>query len=301
VAIEIVPWKETDGAALLARVADVHSLVIQRCLIPTKWLRRLRQAASRVVFDFDDAVLLRPARYGVGTRWSLKRHWRFWSMMKAADAVTAGNAYLARLAQRYTSRAAVEIVPSTLNVASYGKPMQIREQAQPPVLGWIGQRSTQVYLQMIAPALRALNRKYPGLVLRCITDQPPKIEGVQIELRRWSESTEVVDLQSCDVGLAPLSDDAWARGKCGLRLLQYMGAGVPAVASPVSAQGEMVTLGGAVGATTLPEWQRAVERLLDNAPFRREQARRARELVQTRYVPSAVIDLVHAAWCGGEF
>jgi glycosyltransferase involved in cell wall biosynthesis len=116
-----------------------------------------------------------------------------------------------------------------------------------------------------------------------ISGRPPKLGRVQVRWSAWNAASEVAQLRQIQVGLAPLPNDRWSRGKCGLRLLQYLASGIPAVASPIGTQGEITAEGAALEATTAEQWIAGITRLLDDAPAARDYVSCGRRLIRERY------------------
>jgi len=125
----------------------------------------------------------------------------------------------------------------------------------PLCLGWVGHSSTLGYLRRLEPALAGLARRYPELRLRVVCSEPYKSEAIPVENVAWSLAEEVANLRSLDIGLMPLDDDPWARGKCGYKALQYMAVGAPVVCSPVGMNVDIVQEGenGLLASDLLPE------------------------------------------------
>jgi glycosyltransferase involved in cell wall biosynthesis len=144
------------------------------------------------------------------------------------------------------------------------------------------------YLSEIGEALRQLVRRYDVRV-RVIGAPRYRIEGVPVINVPWQLDTEVEELVSCDMGIMPLRDDAYSRGKCGAKLLQYMGVGIPAVASPVGANREIIEQ-GKTGflARTESEWEETLGQLIMDASLRRELGQAGRERVEHDYALSDV-------------
>lgn len=176
-------------------------------------------------------------------------------VMAKADAVCVGNQYLKQRALKAGVQR-IYWVPTVIDLARYPvDTAKLKNTA--PVFGWIGSPATQSYLMMIAPALsKALAQCGGRLVLiGANSDVLPHFAGCDIELRSWSEATEVQDISNFDVGLMPLPDGPWERGKCGYKLIQYMACAVPVVASPVGANVDIVQgSGSGLLASTENEW-----------------------------------------------
>jgi glycosyltransferase involved in cell wall biosynthesis len=289
------PRMAAEQASLLESVAAADAVLIQRVLPSRCWLRQIRQRATRLVYDFDDAILYAESTRG-RPRLLLNRWWRFRAMMRCCDAVTAGNSYLAELAQRQAPQGRVNVVPTTVDLDRYD-----REAAQPepaPAVGWVGGRWTLPYLGLLRRPLEQLTAEIAGLTVRVIADRAPALGGVRVELIQWAAETEVRELKRLRAGVAPLPDDAWTRGKCGLRLLQYLAAGIPAVASPVGTQAEIIRTGAALPASSDAEWREALRRVLSEETLRADLATRGHRLVREHFSTAAWAERVRELWCG---
>jgi glycosyltransferase involved in cell wall biosynthesis len=268
VAVAEIPAGRRVRRAVLDRGSDADLVVLQRRLLMARDFRRLRRRARRLVYDFDDALCYRPRP--PHRSWGRAR--RFFRTVEAADAVIAGNRLLAGVAR--LRRPHVHVVASAVDVERY-TPQE--EKPAEPTAVWIGQRATLPYLE---PVLDAVERS--GFRLRVIADVfPPGAEQVA-----WAVDTAPARLAECHVGLMPLSDDRFARGKCGYKLLQYYAAGLPAVVSPVGA-GRLLSEGGSLVARDPDAWEAALRRLADPA-LRAELGARARSFVVRRYAADRV-------------
>jgi hypothetical protein len=225
----------------------------------------LRRLTRRLCLDFDDAVYLRQRKeLGAPPEVSCIRLARFNRTVGACDLVTVGNRRLASVAARSTP-ARVEIVPTSVEIPAEAPNLK----RDGSTLVWIGLDRNLVYLQLIRPALRRLALRHPDFSLRIVCDTWPDWPEIPIERVPWSEAGEYEALATADIGLMPLTDDAWTRGKCSFKLLQYMAAGIPAVASPVGTNPEVV-LHERTGllARTEEDWYRALHRLLCSQDLR---------------------------------
>ncbi len=295
--VETFPWPRlaADQAHLLESVTAADAVLFQRYLPPRRWLRQIRQRAKRLVYDFDDAIIYAESTRG-RPRWLLQRGWRFRAMMRCCDAISAGNSYLAELALHEAPEACVSIVPTTLELENYDREPAQTEAA--PIVGWIGGRWTLPYLEPLRRPLETLSAEFVGLTIRVIADQAPDLGSTRVELIPWAATTEARDLKRLRAGLAPLPDDAWTRGKCGLRLLQYLAAGIPAVASPVGTQAEIIRAGAALAASSDFEWCEALRRVLSDDSVGAALATRGRQLVREQYATAAWAERVRELWSG---
>ena len=263
-----------------ARGADV--VILQRKLLPLWQLRLLRRLAPRLIYDVDDSLFQRDSYSRKGAE-SWARLAGFWASIYAADAVTVGNSYLKSRADAYVDSRKVHVVPTCVDPARYPAALHKRGPATAKLV-WVGQRSTLPSLGLAQEQLAAASRRLPGLELRVICDHFPDLQGVSVTRRTWSSAGETAELADADIGINWLPDDSWSRGKCGLKVLQYMAAGLPVVANPVGMNREMI-VHGQTGflASTPQEWARAIERLASSPQLRQEMGRRGRRLVEQRF------------------
>lgn len=290
------PREERPRREVIARAADFDSVVVFRRLMRVRHVRALRKATPYLAYDFDDCVTRRDS--SLGRPWPLlDKVLQFRAMVRAADAVTAGNEYLAERARRSGGGGQVLVVPTTIPLARYPWPNPFAE-TDPATVGWIGQPSTAVYLNRLRTPLETLTSDFPELIFRCIGSGPRWSEtNLAVDVRPWSAAREVADLQSLTVGVAPLVDDAWTRGKCGLRLLQYLAAGVPAVAEPVGVQASIAREAGVPIARSPQEWRVQLRRLLADGDRREALREQGRAIVSRRYTPERWTTSLLSAWC----
>lgn len=253
-----------DGVLLHREAALVGPPLVE-------WI--LAQPLGRpLVFDLDDAVWVPYSSPTYGSMLSrlLKMPQKTLRTFGLARAVIAGNRFIADFAARFNP--SVTVIPTVVDTEVF----RPRERSNPvPVLGWIGTPSAAQYLQAIVPALQALAKKraFRVRVIGGTIDAP----GVDVEHREWRLENEVDDFAGLDVGLYPLVEDDWSRGKSGFKAVQYMAAGVPMVASPVGVTREMIDDGrNGLLARSLDEWQAQLDRLLEDAALRRRLEREGR-------------------------
>jgi glycosyltransferase involved in cell wall biosynthesis len=241
------------------------------------WLRR---ACRRLAFDFDDAIYVRrPRSPGLPPGESAWRRWKFAATTGAMDLVIAGNETLAAAARPHAAR--VVIVPTPLDVHRY---RHEPGPGRPPTIVWVGRAENLDYLELVRPALAAVARRWPELRLRVICSAFPDWSDVRIEKVPWSPAAEVDGLATADIGLMPLSDDEWTRGKCAFKLLQYAAAALPCVASDVGANREAV-LDGASGFLVPAggSWESPLARLLESAELRSQFGAQGRAHVAANF------------------
>lgn len=271
-------------AAQLHRAGRFDTTVLQRKLLPSWQFAILRRAARRLVFDFDDAILYRDSndRRGPHCR---RRSTRFARTVRAADAVLAGNAFLADCALVAGARAdRVEVIPTCVEPDRYGPRTDPESPTGPLQLVWIGSSSTLRGLEQRRGLWERLGRERPGLRLRVIADRYPDFGPLEVVPVAWSEATEGVEIAKGDVGISWIPDGLWSRGKCGLKVIQYQAAGLPVIANPVGVHAEMIEPGvSGFLADSVEDWLEAVAVLATDPGLRRSMGRAARRSVVAGY------------------
>jgi glycosyltransferase involved in cell wall biosynthesis len=273
-------------------------VVLQRKLLPRWQLKILRRNARRLVFDFDDAVLYRDSNDRRGPD-DPRRRRRFAAVMAAADTIVAGNDFLADCALRAGARVAdVHVIPTCVDPGRY--PVAGHDPDSGPELVWIGSASTLRGLEQPRAVWSALAASIPGLRIRLICDRFPGDFPIPVIPIAWAEVEEARQLAAGQIGVSWLPDDAWSRGKCGLKVLQYQAAGLPVVANPVGTHHEMVRPGvNGFLATGPAEWVDAVRRLAADPALRRRLGIAARRGVESEYSVSAWSDAFVQSITGG--
>jgi glycosyltransferase involved in cell wall biosynthesis len=277
-------WAGRLWEAVSRLEADLVYVFREGALVGPAVAERLLALRRPFVFDFDDAVWVRYLSPLNSYFSYLRFPGKTATLCRAARHVMAGNAYLGAYASRYNAQ--VSIVPTTVET-SICRPRPSRR-AGIPVIGWTGSFSTAPYLQLLKGALERLRRRHAFRV-KVIGANRFSLEGVDVEVVPWRVATEIEDLWDIDVGVMPLPDAEWERGKCGLKALQYMALAVPAVVSPVGVNREIVEHGRTgFHATNEDEWVDALDRLLGDPELRDRVGRAGRALVETRYSAAAV-------------
>jgi glycosyltransferase involved in cell wall biosynthesis len=245
------------------------------------WVERALTAAGLpFVFDFDDAVWLPHGSAANRLIAPLKFAGKTASACRLATVVTAGNGYLAEWARRFNPR--VRVLPTTVDTDRFRRESSPEPRPDPLVIGWSGSHSTAAHLRPLMPVLADLQRRR-GVRLVVIGAPPFAAEGAEVEFVPWTEADEVEQLGRLDIGVMPLPDTEWARGKCGLKALTYMALGIPTVMSPVGVNVDIAQGGAAWLADGPQEWTSALERLLDEPDTRRELGAAGRRRVEERY------------------
>jgi len=266
----------------LARSASFDLLWIEYEIFP--WLPALAERALRALgipyaVDYDDAIFARyehhPSRL---VRLLLRR--KIDTVMRCANVVIGGNDFLVQRAEA-VGASRVALIPTVVDITRY----QPRPRQSDGVftIGWIGSPSTAGYLSLIAPALAEICEKGRARLV-VVGPRDVSLNGVPAEVRPWSEDTEAADIAEFDVGIMPLPDEPWERGKCGYKLIQYMASMRPVIASPVGANQQIVEHGvNGFLATTHHEWLRALTTLKSSPELRDRFGRAGRQRVEADY------------------
>jgi glycosyltransferase involved in cell wall biosynthesis len=282
--LELYPWPRSWWRQwrLPHDLRHADAVLVQRRLLPGWQLARLRRAVRFLLFDFDDAVFLRDSYSSRGLQ-SASRRRRFAAMVRAADAVVAGNAFLRDAALRWADPTRSHVIPTCVEPARY--PLAAHAAKTDGVhLVWIGSSSTLRGLRAIQPILEEVGRRWPGLRLKLMCDRFLELRHLPVVACPWSEAGEATELAAADIGISWVPDDDWSRGKCGLKVLQYMAAGLPVVANPVGVQAELVRP-GTTGflADTTESWVAAIGLLARDPELRRRMGAAGRRLVEQEY------------------
>lgn len=270
-------WRAADMMRDVLGPNSADVLMIHRKMYPP-WLAPMwRHFAGPRVYDMDDAVDLPPPSAPAPDVRRYRRN--FEATVEAMDLVLCGNRHLAeRLPHgRY------ELLPTPIDTARF-QPRDDVEERPPRALGWVGHSDNLPYLEALADPLRALSARFPGLRLIVVADRPPALAGVDVEFRRWSLESEVSCFDGIEIGLMPLEDTPWARGKCSFKAIQYMALGIPAVASPVG-MNRVVIEDGESGflPSDAREWTEALACLLTDGELSRRIGLAGRRRVEETY------------------
>ncbi|WP_073097714.1 glycosyltransferase family 4 protein [Cyclobacterium lianum] len=233
--------------------------------------------------DYDDAVFHNydQGKYAVISRLMPRKIDR---VMKWADLVTAGNEYLICRARSAGAKNIVPM-PTVIDPLRYRK--KVHKNKATVTIGWIGSPSTLKYLDAVIPALETLHKKYKIMVLLINGKNHPQFSG-NLKTIPWTEAGEVDALLQIDIGIMPLPDNPWERGKCSYKLIQYMACGLPVVASPVGMNREVVqhVVNGFL-ANTQEEWVEFLGQLISDWKMREDFGTKGYELVMGKYTLAA--------------
>jgi glycosyltransferase involved in cell wall biosynthesis len=266
---------------LFAKLKPFDAVILQRMLLPSYQLNSLRRNSRRLIFDFDDAVFGNDSYDPRGIASTLRER-RFAGVVAAADQIIAGNHFLKESAIAGGARAdSVYVMPTCIDPSKY--PLAKHHSGDSLNLVWIGSAATLTGLERRRDLVEKLADRFPHLRLRIICDRFPDFAHPPIDAIPWAEATEAAEIAQSDIGMTWLPDDPWSRGKCGLKVLQYYGAGLPVIANSIGVHPEMIDDGvTGILADTDQQWIDAICLLRDPAQ-RQPMGRAARKFVEERY------------------
>jgi len=262
-----------------AKIADI--VVIQRKLFGRIFLTLLNYFCRNIIFDFDDAIFVSSDGSD-----SVLRHRRFIRLLKSCSMVWAGNSYLAEHARQYCQN--THVIPTSIDPDRYSV---TEEKEEKFTLVWIGSSSTSRYLKAHTELLNSIGKSFEGIKLRIIGDFEFNLDHLEIENIAWQEDTEVNLLATSHVGVAPMSDDAWTKGKCALKVLQYMATGLPVISSDVGANRDVIdeSITGYLADTT-DQWIESIKVLMEDDDLRSTMGRAARRKIKDEFDIESVLD-----------
>jgi glycosyltransferase involved in cell wall biosynthesis len=244
--------------------------------------RAIAKAGLPIVYDFDDAIFLPNVSEANRAISFLKSTSRPAEIIGFSRHVIVGNQFLGQYARRFNSN--VSVIPTAVDTTKFVPRPRPARPADPLVVGWIGSPTTFHYLESLAPVLQEVASRRPFRLRVSGAGKPVRLPGVSVHEAPWSLQHEVELFSSCDIGIYPLADDDWARGKCGFKAIQFMACGVPTVAAAVGVNREIIRDGeNGFLASTPAEWADKLERLLSDAALRERLGCASREIIDQRY------------------
>ena len=266
----------------LARIAsarDFDAVVVHRAaaIVGPAWLERMLAMGSiPLIYDFDDAIFLLHTTAGNRRFGWLKFPGKTETICRLSRHVVVGNNYLEAFARRFND--SVTVVPTSVDTDAY--PIGKRATGGPAVIGWTGSSTSQAHLELFAPVLREV-RSHLTFELRVQSDRKPNLGGLPHTWMPWSAEREVADLSAFDIGIMPMPDDLWSRGKCAAKALLYMAVGAVAVCSPVGMNRDLIRHGeNGMLASSPQEWVACLGALLSDRDLRERLGRGGRKTVE---------------------
>lgn len=232
------------------------------------------------VVDYDDAQF---HMYDLNKRYIVRAFLKnkIDRIMKNAQIVVVGNEYLAKRARDAGARN-IEIIPTVIDVKKYNIQCPIKYDKF--TLGWIGSPTTSSYIKMIEQSLLNLSKYIDFQLVMVGAAKSFKLDGIDLKIVEWNEETEIDEISRFDVGIMPLPDEPWTRGKCGFKLIQYMGCNLPVIASPIGIN-KRIVFDGVNGylANSTEEWENKLMSLYNSKVFRKSAGESGRRNVEQSY------------------
>ena len=239
---------------------------------------------AKIVYDFDDSIWLPNTS---GSNWlvgGLKWHHKVGSICRWSHKVSCGNQFLVDFAKKHNPN--VQLNPTTIDTKNYHNKIK-DQQTDKVVIGWTGSHSTMKYLDSVPNLIKEIESEH-NIEFVVISDLEPKLKLKSLQFIKWNKESEVEDLLKINIGIMPLTDDDWSRGKCGFKALQYMSLGIPAIASPVGVNKEIIdnNINGFL-CEKEGDWKRALKILITDNERRNEMGLKARERIIENYSVSS--------------
>jgi glycosyltransferase involved in cell wall biosynthesis len=270
----------------LVALSSLHrfdALIVHRaCFLggPALLERLVALARRPVIYDFDDAIFrLHASETNRALAW-LKFPGKTTVLCRLSAHVVVGNSYLADYARGLNQR--VTVVPTSVDTERF-QPVARANAPERVVVGWTGSSTSQTHLEMFTPVLKEIVSRR-RIELRVVSDRAPLLPDVPHVWVPWTADSEPSELSRFDIGIMPMPDDEWSKGKCALKALLCMAMGVPTVCSAVGANLEVIEHGdNGLLARTPVEWMAALENLIDDASLRARLGVAGRRTVEERY------------------
>jgi glycosyltransferase involved in cell wall biosynthesis len=242
-----------------------------------EWL--FKQSRAKLIFDFDDSIWLQDENPNQSIFQKLKNPAKTGTIISYCDHVITGNEYLKSYAQKFNSN--ISIIPTTIDLNEYSKIISNKTKTG-ICIGWSGSFSTIKHFESALEPLSMVKEKYGDKVyFKVIGDGNYHNSQLSIQGLPWKGATEVEDLCEIDIGIMPLPDDNWSKGKCGLKGLQYMALEIPTIMSPVGVNSDIIQEGeNGFLASTTEEWLEKLSLLIENEELRKKVGKAGRETVE---------------------
>ena len=265
-----------------AKRADIIFLYREALFLGSTWFeRQMQKTQAKTIFDFDDAIWIHDVSQANRLFSFLKNPNKTPQLITLVDKVFAGNPYLASYASQFNKD--VVIVPTTIDTEEYQRIPKPKDGRI--CIGWSGSITTIKHFEHAIPFLTPIKEKYGDQVyIKVIGDKTYAHEALGIQGHPWKKDTEIEDLSEIDIGIMPLPNDKWAKGKCGLKGLQYMALEIPTLMSPVGVNTDIIQNGvNGFLAEEKEEWIAKLSQLIDNPDLRSSMGKAGRQTVLDTY------------------
>jgi glycosyltransferase involved in cell wall biosynthesis len=204
-------------------------------------------------------------------------------MVKGSDVVTVGNQFLKSEVLKVDQKKNVFVIPTCIEMDLYPQKKKISNRPE-VILGWIGTKGNLRYLKKLEPVFETIRQRFPQVKLKVVSNDFFDSEHLPVIKKTWKLEDENADLISFDIGLMPLNDDLWSRGKCGLKIVQYLSVGLPVVCTPVGINSDIIQNGeNGFWAANDQEWVDRLSTLIQNPDLRYQMGLKGIEKVKKEY------------------
>ena len=276
--IELETIEASDlNDSVLNKIASVDLVINQKCILNSSWAKRIRQAARRLVFDFDDAIYTRPGKpYSFFTRWRVNHRLKKW--FGSADLVITANEFLKNYAQPKAKH--IEVIPMAIDLAFFSP--DSRPKSKTVTIGWAGAPNNLHHIERLDGILQGVISKFPQVKLAIFSGAKPRLKCPHTYVN-FTPDGEAHFIQQLDIGLLPLADEEYSRGKSPIKALQYLGCGVPVVGNVYGATSEILTPLNSIAVHEDEEWEEALAELITNRPRCSLLGQAGREFVSSHH------------------
>jgi glycosyltransferase involved in cell wall biosynthesis len=269
---------------LLFKLKKYDYIFIQREASPIglpffEWIAS-KALHKKIIYDFDDAIWIPHISEQNKLAAIFKNSKKVGQICRWAYKISCGNNYLCGYAKQFNSR--VIYNPTCVDTDNRYN-IITNHDVEKVTIGWTGSFSTVHFLNMVQPALKKLQEKY-DFTIKIICNKQPVLDLKNITYVEWTEENEVSELATCQIGLMPLTDDGWNKGKCGFKLIQYLALEIPAISSPIGVNNIIIEEGvNGFFSITDEEWYKSIEQLIINPALRKQMGTAGRKKIIEKY------------------
>ena len=245
------------------------------------WIAKVLK--KKIIYDFDDAIWLSNTSQANQIATKFKSPGKVGSICKWSYKISAGNDYLCNYALQFNEN--VVLNPTTIDTENLHNPtlFPLAKKSKKPVIGWTGTHSTLPYLKILVAVIQKLEKEFDFTFL-VISNQPPELSLKSVDYLPWNIETEIPDLMKMDIGVMPLLENQWSKGKCGFKVLQYLSLGIPALASPVGVNSKIVRQGeNGFLCENEDDWYENLKKLLQDGNLRKKLGKQGRKHIILNY------------------
>lgn len=238
---------------------------------------------KKIIYDLDDAIYIKSTSKSNWILSYFKCPSKIHQIISLSKHIIVCNPYLKRYAQRFTAESKIDVIHTAIDTEKF-VPKNNKMENKKIIIGWIGSHSTAIYLEHLRGVLQRLARKYDFLLRIIGAGTCVEISGVNVENLEWTMKNDIENFQNLDIGIYPLMENEWIKGKTGFKTIQYMSVGVPCVVSNLGSNKDIVKDGlNAFLADTEDEWIKKLSLLIENRQLRREIGKAGRQTVEEKY------------------